>query len=273
MSKRGLAIYLSALLLALPAWAQAPLVTELEQSGLKPPTVLSEGYAMGDADMLVTQMLGSQVFASSEDNASAIGTITDLVVTPGLGLQAAVIDIADFPGVENKRVAVDFNQLEWAARPDGTRHWVLVTTPETLQTAPAFSMTATPPETEPAEVTSTPRAEFSEPASVAKDEIAPRDLQGMGVYGLDDQLIGTISDVLTFPDGSIDAVVVDVGGFLGLGAKPVAVGYDDPLFTTDVFGNRYLFLNTTRGELEAQPPYDANSYAGERERQRMVVLP
>lgn len=72
---------------------------------------------------------------------------------------------------------------------------------------------------------------------------------------------------------SFDAVIVDVGGFLGLGAKPVAVGFDNLAFSADTFGNRYLFINASREELEAQTAYDPATYEAERETQRMVITP
>ncbi|MNY75956.1 hypothetical protein D3C86_2153880 [compost metagenome] len=68
-------------------------------------------------------------------------------------------------------------------------------------------------------------------------------------------------------------MIVDVGGFLGLGAKPVAVGYDNLIFSTDTLGNRYLFLNASREQLENQPAYDPTTYNAEREAQRMVITP
>ena len=50
-----------------------------------------------------------------------------------------------------------------------------------------------------------------------------RDLQGKPVYGSEGENIGQINDVLVSPDGSVNAVVIGVGGFLGLGVKDVAV--------------------------------------------------
>jgi sporulation protein YlmC with PRC-barrel domain len=49
------------------------------------------------------------------------------------------------------------------------------------------------------------------------------DLQGKPVYGADGQSIGDISDVLISKDGSMNAVIIGVGGFLGIGEKNVAV--------------------------------------------------
>jgi hypothetical protein len=68
-------------------------------------------------------------------------------------------------------------------------------------------------------------------------------------------------------------VLIDVGGFLGLGQKEVAVGFENLAFSTDIDGAYYLFLNSTREELEAQPPFDAVAYATDPDSQRLVVAP
>ena len=297
-----------ALLLANPSLGQeaAPTAapTELEQSGLTPPTVLSQGYAASGQDVLVTRLLDETVYSSIEDSAEEIGTITDMVVTSGVGLSAVVISVGGLLGVGDKDVAVDFSQLEWALREDGSRRWVLQTTAEALSAAPAFIWSEseavtgepalTPQEEENQLVEGDPNATEVDPALTTDQTERPaistpvdrtglsefdetglsaEDLRGIGVYGINDEQIGTIGDIITNPDGSFDAVIVDVGGFLGLGAKPVAVGYDDLAFSADTFGNRYLFLNTTREQLETQPAYDPATYAEERQSQRMVITP
>ncbi|KRA41645.1 PRC-barrel domain-containing protein [Devosia sp. Root635] len=296
-----------AMLLAAPALGQAPAPTaptELEQSGLTPPTVLSEGYATGGEDVLVTSLLGETVYASIEDNAEEVGTITDMVVTSGLGISAVVISVGGFLGVGDKDVAVDFAQLEWAARDDGSRRWVLATTAQALAAAPAFIWADSEEATgQPALTTQQEEDQLVEgdPNDIGIDPdlttdaperqtittpldrsgfspfdetgLTAEDLRGIAVYGINDEQIGAIGDIISNPDGSFDAVIVDVGGFLGLGAKPVAVGFDNLVFSADTFGNRYLFLNTTRQQLENQPAYDPATYAGERESQRMIIAP
>jgi uncharacterized protein YrrD len=42
----------------------------------------------------------------------------------------------------------------------------------------------------------------------------------------DDETIGAISDLVIDADGKIVAVIVEVGGFLGLGKKEVAISWD-----------------------------------------------
>jgi len=296
-----------ALLLANPALAQvgAPTTpTELEQSGLTPPTVLSEGYATGGEDVLVTRLLGETVYASIDDGAEEVGTISDMVVTSDFGISAVVISVGGFLGIGEKDVAVDFSRLEWAARDDGSRRWVLATTAEALSAAPAFiwsdseAVTGEPAFTpdqeqdqlvdgDPNDTDIDPtlttdgaeRSAISTPIDSSgfsdfdESGLAAEDLIGIGVYGINDEQIGAIGNIVTNPDGSFDAVIVDVGGFLGLGAKPVAVGFDNLAFSADTFGNRYLFLNSTREQLEAQPAFDPATYADQRATQRMVITP
>ena len=52
------------------------------------------------------------------------------------------------------------------------------------------------------------------------------DLMGQAVYNQQDENIGDIGDVLLDQGGQIRGVVIDVGGFLGIGANEVAVPFD-----------------------------------------------
>jgi sporulation protein YlmC with PRC-barrel domain len=281
---------------ALPATS-----SQLEQSGLTPPTLLSEGYLAGGEDTLVTQLLGQTVWTSAENDGEELGTVNDMVVTSGVGITAVVIGVGGVLGVGAKDVAIAFDQLQWAEREDGSRRWVLPVTPDALAAAPAFiwgdseAVTGEPalsPEEEEAQLASeNPNAAPVDPGlttdqpeaatspqrqgltSLDAAEFSVDQLRGIGVYGINDELIGSISDVITTPEGTSDAVIVDVGGFLGLGAKPVAVGLDNLVISEDVSGARYLFINTTRQQLEAQPAYDPATYAAERGTQRLVVTP
>jgi len=51
-------------------------------------------------------------------------------------------------------------------------------------------------------------------------------LIGATIYGPDNASIGTVNDVLLDNTGKIRAVVIGVGGFLGVGEKDVAVPFD-----------------------------------------------
>ena len=51
-------------------------------------------------------------------------------------------------------------------------------------------------------------------------------LDGVNVYNNANEKIGDISDVLFDQSGRVEAIVIGVGGFLGLGERNVAVPYD-----------------------------------------------
>ena len=48
-------------------------------------------------------------------------------------------------------------------------------------------------------------------------------LKGADVIGADDKKIGDVSDLLFSKDGKLEAYILSVGGFLGVGAKEVAL--------------------------------------------------
>jgi len=56
---------------------------------------------------------------------------------------------------------------------------------------------------------------------------------GLNVYNDNNESIGSINDLLTDKSGSIKAVVLGVGGFLGVGAHLVAVPYDTIKFVNE----------------------------------------
>jgi sporulation protein YlmC with PRC-barrel domain len=55
------------------------------------------------------------------------------------------------------------------------------------------------------------------------DQLLASKLKGTNVMGSTDEKIGDVSDILFDKDGKILAYVVGVGGFLGIGAKDVAL--------------------------------------------------
>jgi sporulation protein YlmC with PRC-barrel domain len=62
------------------------------------------------------------------------------------------------------------------------------------------------------------------------DQFRSSNLRGTRVYGANNENIGEINDVLINRSGQVVAVIIGVGGFLGLGAKDVAVPMSTLLF-------------------------------------------
>jgi len=78
-------------------------------------------------------------------------------------------------------------------------------------------------------------------------------LEGATIYGPGDETIGSVSHV--HGAGPTSQVVVDVGGFLGIGAKPVAVSMSELEFMRDEDGNVHAVTNWTKDQLKQMPEH------------------
>jgi len=74
------------------------------------------------------------------------------------------------------------------------------------------------------------------------------------VYDASDKRIGEITDLLVQGDGRVAAVMVAVGGFLGIGGKDVAVAFYD-VHQKRVDNKNFLVLDTTKEALKAAPGF------------------
>lgn len=76
----------------------------------------------------------------------------------------------------------------------------------------------------------------------------------------DDDDIGTISDLIIDEDGQIQAVVVGVGGFLGMGEKDVAIEWDSLELTKDEDNDDYVIrVNASQDSLEEAEEYERDN--------------
>ena len=75
------------------------------------------------------------------------------------------------------------------------------------------------------------------------------------VYDSANNKIGDIEDVLVDRDAKVVALVIGVGGFLGLGEKRVAVPYNAVHMTTKDANKWYLVMNSTKDALMKAPGY------------------
>jgi sporulation protein YlmC with PRC-barrel domain len=95
---------------------------------------------------------------------------------------------------------------------------------------------------------------------IQPDQLRANKIIGASVYDRNNAKIGSVSDIVLDRDGRVAAVVLDVGGFLGLGSKTVAVHLSD--IKTD---HDRLTLDMTKPQLQHMAVYrltDRNSGAG-----------
>jgi sporulation protein YlmC with PRC-barrel domain len=80
-------------------------------------------------------------------------------------------------------------------------------------------------------------------------------LTGRDVHNAAGQSIGNLNDLLIDKEGNIVAVIVGVGGFLGLGQKDVAVNWEFVQASGGLSGDR-LVMGMTEDELRAAPAFE-----------------
>ena len=89
--------------------------------------------------------------------------------------------------------------------------------------------------------------------TVQPDQIRASKMIGSSVYSSQNADIGTVQDVIVNRDGRVASVVVDVGTFLGMGGKDVAVRFS--AIKSDNNNNNRLILDMTKAQLEAAQSY------------------
>lgn len=70
------------------------------------------------------------------------------------------------------------------------------------------------------------------------------------VYDPSENKLGEIKDMMLDRTGQVDAVIVSVGGFLGIGEKDVAVPFD-AIKSTERNNKWWLTMNTTKDALKS----------------------
>jgi sporulation protein YlmC with PRC-barrel domain len=86
---------------------------------------------------------------------------------------------------------------------------------------------------------------------IQSDEMRASKMIGSTVYDLENRSMGKVSDLVLNKNGAVDAVVIDVGSFLGMGGKYVAIPLTD--IKTD---NNRLTLDRTKEQLQQMTAFE-----------------
>jgi len=150
------------------------------------------------------------------------------------------------------------------------KHVMAVAAVSTLALSSALAQQTSPPASSPPPAASTstpssPSASTTTPSTAtdkfvtkqSSDQYLTSKFKGTDVVGSDDKKIGDVSDILFDKDKKILAYIVGMGGFLGIGAKDVAV---EPASFQMVPGSSAtdfkLRLSMTADELKAAPAFE-----------------
>jgi sporulation protein YlmC with PRC-barrel domain len=84
-------------------------------------------------------------------------------------------------------------------------------------------------------------------------------LIGTRVVNSANETVGDVNEVVLAKDGKVAALIIGVGGFLGVGEREVALSYDSVAMTRDTNNNLVLTVNATKDSLLAAPQWRWNS--------------
>jgi sporulation protein YlmC with PRC-barrel domain len=272
-------------------------------------TAGSETVVMTDKDAaihmnnsLASNLIGSAVYGSASEDAEKIGDINDIVITPEGQVASVIVGVGGFLGIGEKNVAVEYGTIEWVER-DGERWLVANMTREQLETAPAFDRNTLYPDNRSAEADANATGQMAAEDQTAEkvengtsavetaeqkteqtmgidrsamtpvmtDELSADNLIGRTVYSANDENIGEVGDVLLTSDNKVEGFVLDVGGFLGMGEKPVAISPENLEIMANADGELTIFTPFTKEQLEAQKEYSKEDWDAKRDSIILVV--
>jgi sporulation protein YlmC with PRC-barrel domain len=223
------------------------------------------------------------------DDWENVAAIDDVVMTRDGEVRGVLIDVGGFLGIGARKVAVDMSALDIVYdRDDDDFYVVFTSTREDLESAPEYDTSIdtqnrvetwesagmardgaeqrpTDTNMQAAERPVTGSAQPMErdvPArdgymNVAHGDLSVDDLTSASVYSENDENIAGVSDVLVTEDGRVTNLIVDVGGFLGIGAKSVAIDFEEvKVYRGNDTDDLRVYLPMTRDQLEDMPEYE-----------------
>lgn len=244
-------------------------------------------------EIRTSNLIGKRVYASETeiDGASDglqtgwedVGEVDDVIMSRGGSVEAVLVDIGGFLRMGERQVAVDMQSIRFiadsATANDESDFFLVMNAPRTsLEQAPEYSWEhdASDVAENTAEVAAEMARAAGENVEEAVDSVTAgmpitRDgyvtaeeadlnaemLTGAPVYDANDEWVGEVSELLINTDGKITEAIVDVGGFLGIGEKPVELKTGElAILRADGGTDLRVYVGMTKEELEAMPTYD-----------------
>ena len=275
--------------LTLPVLAQDAPVSPFQTEAMGPAVTASD--VIGARIYASEAAIDADAYAGVQEGWNDIGEVNDIVLGRDGTVDAVLVDIGGFLGIGERQVAVDMAALRFV-QDDATDadDWFLVLQADraTLDTAPDWVMPGADvvaPEgdaamTDQAATTADPTAApgtmedqaaaetlAQDPltegttalpegyAAVGSEELTSELLTGANVHDSTDASIAEVSDLVLTADGQVTDVVLDVGGFLGIGAKTVAIPMDRLTVARTEAGDVTLWVDMTKDELKALPDH------------------
>jgi len=249
--------------------------------------VFSDMAFDAETNLNASDLIGMRVYATEADISNEIavggetewddiGDINEIVLTREGDVQSVIIGVGGFLGMGEKDVALDMSQIKFVTE-EGDDDFFLVVNANAagVEQAPAYERGMMGDEVDADEasdesmVTDNNATDIVRPTLMAPaveregymtadiDDLTTEDLTGARVYGPADEDVGEISELLMSTDGKLERAVIDVGGFLGMGERSVAVTMDElQIMRTDDGDDLRVYIDSSQDVLEQLPVYE-----------------
>ncbi len=228
-----------------------------------------------ESDLMASELLGADLYSTTtalDQNRfevdevpgdwEQIATINDLVLSTDGQVLGVLVDIGGFLGIGARTVMLSMDSVNIATQSESNLVYAVINaTREDLEAAPEYMpYDRTDLMNDDATM---PRIGVAEPqegfATVEWSTLTVDQLRSASVYDVNNERVSDIEDVLLGTDDNVEAVLINVGGFLGLGARTVAI----PMDQLEIQGNEdvsdlRVYLAITEEQLEALPEHEAN---------------
>ena len=276
---------------ALPAMAQDAPATPFQTEAAGPSVSASD--VIGARIYVSEAAIDADAYNGVQEGWNDIGEVNDIILGRDGTVDAVLVDIGGFLGLGERQVAVDMAALK-IVQDDATDadDWFLVLQADraTLDSAPEYLRPGADTQaaatdaasdgtvvegadtaTAEGEVEGAVATEGNEVAAdtaadgtmalpegysaVERDTLTAELLTGADVRDSSDASIAEVSDLVLTGEGQVTDVVLDVGGFLGIGAKTVAIPMDRLIVAQTEGGAVRIWVNMTKEELQALPDH------------------
>jgi sporulation protein YlmC with PRC-barrel domain len=200
------------------------------------------------------KLIGRTIENANGDN---VGEVESVVIDQDGKVRYIIVGVGGFLGIGEKNVALEWEDLTISENGEKV---VTAATKDQLAALPEHKF----PETvKPGSVYSYDEAVRTNPSLEASTEpaagtvgIAASKLVGATVENANGDNIGEIHEVLLSSEGNAEALVVDVGGFLGMGEHTVVMKWTDLSIRTDTNDAVVVATEMTKEQLQALPEYE-----------------
>ena len=213
--------------------------------------------AQGADQILASDLVGMEARSGAAED-QKLGKISDVLLDSDGDVSTIVVGVGGFLGIGEKDVGMPWDRIQSI---DASDKLVYVNaTRGELEDAPAFrdQKGQKDESAQPSQNQTAGAAAGYYVLNQDENQILADDLIGMNVEnpGDNNKKVGEIADVVVSLDGKADAIVVGVGGFLGMGEKDVGMPWDR-IQSVDM-DDKVVRVNASKDELEQAPEYNKN---------------